>query len=90
MAWKSAWTKNNLVNSIEPIPSTNKWLHGKVLEEVVQFKYLVHPNERRSSNKGSEDQTGATTLSHDKASNTMEKNVISFPTKITVYQLLVL
>ena len=47
----------------------------------------VHTNQRRNINKGSKDRTGASTLSHDKASNTMKNNAISFPTKIKVARL---
>ena len=47
---------------------------GKVLAEVEQFKSLgIHTNQVWNIIKGSKDQTGASTLGHDKASITMEQ-----------------
>ena len=72
-----------LVNSIKPRPSTDKdeWKNaGRSGPAQIP---CIHTNQRRNINKGSEDQTGATTLSHDKARmNTMEKHAVSFPTQI--------
>ena len=81
-----------LVNSIQPRPCTNIWVTGKTLEEVNQFQYLcrIHTNQRRNINKVSKGQTGTSTLSNRKASNTMENNAISFPIKIKLYKSLVL
>ena len=42
----------------------------------------IHTNKRWKINKGSKDQTDASTLSHDKASNVWKNNAISFTTKI--------
>ena len=39
------------------------------------------PNQKQNINKGSKDQTGASKLSHDKASNTMEKQRHQFSCK---------
>ena len=61
---------------IKPRPSTNIWMNGKT-------------SQRWNVNKGTKEQTGASTLRHDKASNTVKK-AISFPTKITLYKSLVL
>ena len=59
------------------------------LEEVDQLKYLG-PTQ---TNKGRKIKLhGSSTLSHDRASNTMEKwrnNAISVPTKIQLYKSLV-
>ena len=49
------------------------WMNGKTLEEADQFKYLGSTH-RRNINKGSSDQTGTSTPSHDKVTNTMEKH----------------
>ena len=42
-------------------------MNGKTLEEADQFKYLawIHTIQRRHINKVGEDQTGASTLSHN-------------------------
>ena len=42
---------------------------------------MIQTNQRRDINKGSEDQTGASTLSYEKASNTIEKHSRQFPQK---------
>ena len=50
----------------------------------------LHTNQRWNISKRSKDQTGASTLSHDKAGNIVEKQTISFPTKNIPYRSLVL
>ena len=71
-----------LVNSIKPRPSTNIRMNGKKAGRsgpVQIFRILT--NQRWHINKGSKDQTGAGTLSHDKDSNTMtEKKAAGFST----------
>ena len=64
-----------LVNSIKPRPSTNLQMNGQTLEEVDQFKYLGSTQTKEgTSRKEVKIQTGASTLSLDKAINTMEKS----------------
>ena len=46
-------------------------MNGKKLEEVDQFKHLRGCTQTENGQE-SKDQTGATTLSHDKASDTMD------------------
>ena len=55
----------------------------KNAEEGDKFKYLIstQTKDERNISKGSEDQTGASTLSHDIASNTMEKQSHKFSYK---------
>ena len=75
-----------LVNSIKPRPTTSIWMNGKTLEEVNQFNYLGSGQTKDgASKKVSKDQTGTSTLSHDKASNTMEKqsHQVSYNIKLT-------
>ena len=55
-----------LINSIKSRSSANIWMNGPIQ------KLLIHTNQRQNTNKGSKDLTGASTLIHDKASNTME------------------
>ena len=73
-----------LVNSIKPRTSTNimdEWENAGKSGPIQLLR--IHTNQRRNINKGSEDQTGACTLSHDKTSN-----AISFPTNIKLYKTL--
>ena len=63
-----------LVNSSKPRPSTNildEWKNAGRTRSV-QIPG-IHTIQRRNINKGSKDQTGASTLSHDKAANTIKK-----------------
>ena len=50
----------------------------------------IHTNHRCNINKGSKGQTGAGSLSHDKAGSIPKNNAIIFPTKIVLYKSLVL
>ena len=64
----------------------------KSLEEVGQLKYTqiytdIHTNHRWNINKGSIDQTGASTL---RLGILWENKGISFPTKVKLYKSLVL
>ena len=81
----SADYRKIIVYSIKPIPYTNGWMeqHWKMerREEVDQFIYLWLTYQRRNISKGSKDQSGAGTLSRDKASNTMEKQRNQFSYK---------
>ena len=80
-----------LINGINVRPSTNMWMNGKTLKEVDQFNYLGCPQTKDENiDKRSKDQSGASTLSHDKASNTMGNNAISFPANIKLYKSVVL
>ena len=69
-----------LVNSIKPRPSTNMWMNEKTLEEVDQFKYLGS-TQLRDGTSIREDQTVTNTFSHDKTSNTVEKQRFRFSDK---------
>ena len=63
-----------LVNGIKPRPSTNIWMNGKSARKSEPVQILgIYTNKRWNIIKGSEDQTGASTLSHDKACSTVEK-----------------
>ena len=54
-------------------------MNGKMVEEVDQFKNLGSTQTKDGTSiKGSGDQTGAGTPSHDKASNTIEKQRYQF------------
>ena len=83
-----------LVNSIIPRPSTTKHIdEWKTAGRSGPVQILrIHTNQRWNINKGSKDQTGTSTVSHDKTkSNTLGKNsVISFPIMIKLYKSVVL
>ena len=71
-----------LVNSIKAKPSANIKMNEQTLEEVDQLKYFrLHTNQRRKFSKKSEDQTGTSTLSHDMAGNSVEKQSHKFSHK---------
>ena len=61
-------------------------MNGKVLRSGPVKILRIHRNQRRNINKGSKDQTGASALSHDKASSTMEKQRHQFSHKIKIYK----
>ena len=56
-------------------------MNGETLEEVDKFKYLALRKADTENQERGEDKTGASTLSHDKASNTAEKQNIQFSHK---------
>ena len=48
---------------------------------------MIHTNNRRNFNKGSKDQTGASILSHEKASDTTDKQSHQFSYKDLTLQI---
>ena len=80
--------KQNSRQSIKRRQSTKIMDNWKNAERSVPVQILrLHTNQIRNIIKGSEDQTGACTLSHDKARHLQWKNnAISFPTKIKLYK----
>ena len=69
------WQKQSLlINGIKPKPSTNIRMNGKVLEEADQFRYVGSMQTKYGTSLTvSKDQPGTCTLSHGKASSTVEK-----------------
>ena len=78
------------MSSIKPRPSTNKWMNGKILEEVDQFKYL----ESKRTKDGTSIKEVNARLAQAHSAVTMfailwKNNAISFLTKIRLYKSLV-
>ena len=78
--WKSAMTKAKFLStaSSQDHPSTyaqieNHW------KKWTSSNAWIHTNQQRKLNKGSKDQIGISTFSHENTSNTMEKQGKSYP-----------
>ena len=66
-------------------------MNGKVLEEVLQLKYLGSTQTKDGTSlKEVKNQTGTWTLSHDKTTRTMKNKAIRFLTRIKLNKSLVL
>ena len=82
-SWSSFWiryrnqfpTKPKSLSTASSQGHLNICMHGKVLEEVGQFKYLGSTKKQGwNIIEGSEDQTDASTLNHDNVSSAVEQD----------------